>query len=202
MRRSNQRLSCLQTAEGWCVAWYGGDQRHACVCGGSVLFVCVSALHASDANFRKRARLCEATQQRLTSMRHHPDSVSSFNSCVRCMLTLTVCAITMVRSDVALAHVLAVENGSAQGRYLLCSSSIAWRTVCDLLRRVLPNAKIPTEVEEGEHYLLNLWFSCVSLLLVRTASFPTVEAAASVSWAKLGSVSRGTPCLQSCFGAR
>ena len=53
--------------------------------------------------------------------------------------------------DVALAHVLAAERSgpSASGRFILMATSIPWRTFCDVLRRTLPDAKVPTEVEEG-----------------------------------------------------
>jgi nucleoside-diphosphate-sugar epimerase len=51
--------------------------------------------------------------------------------------------------DVALAHVLALENPAAEGRYLLIGQSIPFRTFADLLRRVMPGARVPVAVEPG-----------------------------------------------------
>jgi len=51
--------------------------------------------------------------------------------------------------DVALCHVLAMDTPTASGRYLTIAGSLSWRTVCDIMRRTLPGARIPSEVEEG-----------------------------------------------------
>jgi nucleoside-diphosphate-sugar epimerase len=55
----------------------------------------------------------------------------------------------MLCRDVALCHVLAMENPTAAGRYILIATSIAWRTAADILRKTLPSAKVPTEVDAG-----------------------------------------------------
>lgn len=52
--------------------------------------------------------------------------------------------------DVADAHVRAMVDPSARGRYQIVTCSIAWRCVCDILRPVLPEGfELPAEVEPG-----------------------------------------------------
>jgi len=51
--------------------------------------------------------------------------------------------------DVARCHVLAGEKREAHGRYLLIATSIPWRAVAAVLRKTLPGARVPTEVEAG-----------------------------------------------------
>lgn len=56
--------------------------------------------------------------------------------------------------DVASAHILAMQrtpktSADEEERYLLISSVMAWRTVCDILRAAAPGSSVPTEVEAG-----------------------------------------------------
>lgn len=50
--------------------------------------------------------------------------------------------------DVAMIHISALETPSASGRYLAIAGNMAWRTVCDILRKTIPGAAVPTEVEK------------------------------------------------------
>lgn len=51
--------------------------------------------------------------------------------------------------DVAMAHVLALEDGEAEGRYLLIAQSAPWRVFAAELRAAVPWAPVPTIEEEG-----------------------------------------------------
>jgi len=51
--------------------------------------------------------------------------------------------------DVAEAHIRAMQTPSAAGRYLVVATSISWRAVGAILRRALPEARVPTAVEDG-----------------------------------------------------
>jgi len=49
--------------------------------------------------------------------------------------------------DVALAHLRALENPEAKGRYLLMAECLHWKDTCELLRKTQPwNEKIPTKL--------------------------------------------------------
>jgi len=50
---------------------------------------------------------------------------------------------------VALCHLLAMANPAADGRYLMVTTSLAWRAVAEVLRAALPTARIPSDVEAG-----------------------------------------------------
>lgn len=52
--------------------------------------------------------------------------------------------------DVAAAHILANENKQAEKRLLCFVASVPIKDWCDELRKIVPNAKIPTEVEPGD----------------------------------------------------
>jgi len=54
--------------------------------------------------------------------------------------------------DVALAHVRAVENPKAHGRYLLSSSSYTWQEVVDLVHKNFPEQKIVPVGKPGEYH--------------------------------------------------
>lgn len=51
--------------------------------------------------------------------------------------------------DVALAHVLALEDVDAEGRYLLIGQSIPWRVFAEVLRETVPGAPVPSAEEAG-----------------------------------------------------
>jgi len=51
--------------------------------------------------------------------------------------------------DAATAHVLALEDGAAEGRYLLIAQSAPWRVFASELRDAVPWAPVPTVEEEG-----------------------------------------------------
>eukprot|EP01112_Ceratiomyxa_fruticulosa_P021545 TRINITY_DN7616_c0_g1_i2.p1 TRINITY_DN7616_c0_g1~~TRINITY_DN7616_c0_g1_i2.p1 ORF type:complete len:140 (-),score=29.41 TRINITY_DN7616_c0_g1_i2:40-459(-) len=54
--------------------------------------------------------------------------------------------------DVAEAHVKAVENDKAHGRYLLSSSSYTWQEVIDIVRKNFPEHKIAPLGKPGQYH--------------------------------------------------
>eukprot|EP00898_Chlorokybus_atmophyticus_P006413 jgi/Chlat1/6773/Chrsp50S06463 len=52
--------------------------------------------------------------------------------------------------EVATAHALAVESPKASGRYLMAAEPTTYVGLCDLLRKLFPDRKVPTSFDYGE----------------------------------------------------
>lgn len=78
--------------------------------------------------------------------------------------------------DVAELHIIAFENSSASGRYLMIQSSVPWEKICNTLRKITEGKKyaIPTEVAKGDPPTPML-FDCSKATKLLGRSFRPVE---------------------------